>query len=289
MSLLVDSTKRGFSNYATFSGRASRAETWWFWFAVTFISFVLSIVDIVIGMADISPLSSIFSLATLIPCIAVGCRRLHDIGKSGWFQLLWFIPIIGWIVLLIWMCTKGQEGDNRFGPMPNLIEQRRRDWLLPVIFTIGVPFIFGIFVGGMAVATEAVEKAEARKAAQESVSIPVTAAPAEAPVPAGVAPATPIVAPETSGMAPAAPVSGGVALAAPVTPAMPTEAPVAPVAPIAAPTAVAPAPVSAAAPMDACEQRMADHAVKNGADPKAYIAQNQAYLVQCRQSAGAAQ
>ncbi len=65
-----------------------------------------------------SPLSSVFSLATLLPGLAVGARRLHDIDKSAWWLLLCFVPVIGWILLLVWAVFEGTKGDNRFGPDP---------------------------------------------------------------------------------------------------------------------------------------------------------------------------
>ena len=82
--------------YVDFSGRATRSEFWWF----VLFNFVLSIVTSMLGQM----ISSLVSLALLVPSLAVGARRLHDIGKSGWLQLLWFIPIIGWAILIYWAC-----------------------------------------------------------------------------------------------------------------------------------------------------------------------------------------
>lgn len=77
---------------------------------------VCSILDGVLFPAmQAGPLGSIFSLVTFIPFIAVAARRLHDIDKSGWWQLVNFIPLIGWIFFLIWVCTLGTRGPNRFG------------------------------------------------------------------------------------------------------------------------------------------------------------------------------
>lgn len=94
-----------FSKYATFDGRASRSEYWWF-FLFTFLG---SIAASMLG----ETLSGLFALAVLLPSLAVGARRLHDVDKSGWFLLLWFIPLIGWIVLVIWAAQAGKE-PNRF-------------------------------------------------------------------------------------------------------------------------------------------------------------------------------
>jgi uncharacterized membrane protein YhaH (DUF805 family) len=63
-------------------------------------------------------LQSLFNLAVLIPNIAVTTRRLHDVDRSGWFQLLWFVPILGWFTLLVMFCLDGNRGFNRYGPDP---------------------------------------------------------------------------------------------------------------------------------------------------------------------------
>ena len=108
--------KTCFNKYATFSGRALRSEYWWWSLFAVVASIVLQIIDTVIGFGEWGLLSNIFSLATLIPSIAVGARRLHDVNKSGWWQLLIIIPLVGWIILLIWVIKKGEAEDNRFGP-----------------------------------------------------------------------------------------------------------------------------------------------------------------------------
>ena len=111
-----DAISRGFSNYFTFSGRATRAENWW-WVLFTIAGVVaLTIVENVAGIPTL--LSGIFRLATLIPSLAVGARRLHDINKSGWWQLLWFAILIGWIILIVWAIKQGDKGSNKYGPDP---------------------------------------------------------------------------------------------------------------------------------------------------------------------------
>lgn len=95
-------------NYATFSGRARRKEYWMFTLFSTIISIVLGIVAAIINF---ELLSSLYSLAVMIPSIAVGVRRMHDVGKSGWFLL---IPIYN----LILACTDGEQGENAYGPDP---------------------------------------------------------------------------------------------------------------------------------------------------------------------------
>jgi uncharacterized membrane protein YhaH (DUF805 family) len=105
-------------NYAGFSGRARRKEYWMFALFNLIIIIILSA-----GMAAISPeLGSlaylIYSLAVILPSIAVGVRRLHDLNKSGWMILVSLIPFIGGIWILILMCTNGTSGPNDYGEDP---------------------------------------------------------------------------------------------------------------------------------------------------------------------------
>ena len=102
-----ESIKNGFTNYATFDGRASRAEFWW-WILFTFL------VSMAAGAVS-ATLSQIFSLAVLLPSLAVSARRLHDTDRSAWFLLLWFIPVFGWIILFVWAIQHAGE-TNRYGP-----------------------------------------------------------------------------------------------------------------------------------------------------------------------------
>mgnify|MGYP003297531573 CR=1 FL=1 len=96
--------KSVFSNYANFSGRARRSEYWYF----VLFSLIISLIPIV---------NLIVGLISIIPGIAVCVRRLHDIGKSGWWFLLGFIPI-GPIVLFAWFCKDSQPGVNKWGENP---------------------------------------------------------------------------------------------------------------------------------------------------------------------------
>lgn len=108
--------KTCFNKYVTFEGRAPRSEFWYFFLFMLLGNVVLGILDVVLFPSmEWGPLSSIFGLVTLLPSIAVATRRLHDIDKSGWWQLINFIPLIGWIVFLIWVCSLGTRGPNRFG------------------------------------------------------------------------------------------------------------------------------------------------------------------------------
>lgn len=110
-----EAIQAGYSNYVNFSGRASRSEYWYWVLFVVLGSIVAGIIDQVIGIRLID---SIFALGTILPSIAVAARRLHDIDRTGWWLLIDFIPVIGWIVLIIWFCTAGTEGSNRFGSNP---------------------------------------------------------------------------------------------------------------------------------------------------------------------------
>ena len=104
--------------YFDFSGRARRKEYWIFTGISTFISYGLQILDAIFGTYYFSIIGSIFSLLIFIPALAVLFRRLHDIGKSSWYFLLIFIPLIGWIWLLILLCMDGEEKSNKWGDNP---------------------------------------------------------------------------------------------------------------------------------------------------------------------------
>ena len=101
-----ESIKTCVSKYADFSGRAARSEFWWWALFTILISVGLGMISDVV--------SGIFSLATLLPYLAVGARRLHDTDRSGWWQLIGLIPLIGWILLIVWFVQEGKE-PNRFG------------------------------------------------------------------------------------------------------------------------------------------------------------------------------
>lgn len=118
----TDSIKVCFGKYATFAGRASRSEYWWFTLFLILASIAVSILDAMLfgfGENDPSPFSTTFSVATFIPSISVTVRRLHDKNRSGWWWWLALLPIIGWIVLFYWTVTMGTKGDNDFGPEPD--------------------------------------------------------------------------------------------------------------------------------------------------------------------------
>lgn len=100
------------NQYADFNGRATRQAFWMFVLIQWIISIGLSMIG---AAADMDFLSYTFSLAILIPSVALGARRLHDIGKSGWWQLIIFIPFLGIIILIVWMATKGDSTANTYG------------------------------------------------------------------------------------------------------------------------------------------------------------------------------
>lgn len=108
--MFVGAVKTCFMKYVDFKGRAPRSEYWWFYL----FNFIVQMVLLIIS----EPLSSAYTLAIFLPSLAVGVRRLHDTDRSGWWLLLVIIPLIGWILLLIWACQKGTSGNNRFGSDP---------------------------------------------------------------------------------------------------------------------------------------------------------------------------
>ena len=102
--------------YADFNGRARRAEYWSFALFNGVISTILSMLGKNGGFFSI--LATLFSLAVLVPGLAVLWRRMHDIGKKGTWGLIALIPIVGWILVIVWCCQDSQPGENEFGPNP---------------------------------------------------------------------------------------------------------------------------------------------------------------------------
>lgn len=101
--------------YAQFTGRARRKEFWMFMLINFIIQIVLNFIDITLGLGV---LSLIYSLAVLVPALAVTVRRLHDTGRSGFWLLIALIPIIGTIVLIVFTVEDSEAGDNAHGPNP---------------------------------------------------------------------------------------------------------------------------------------------------------------------------
>jgi len=96
--------------YATFDGRASRPEYWWFFL----FSILVQMGGAMVGQA----IAGLLALALLLPSLAVGVRRLHDTGRTGWWLLVGLIPLIGGLILLYWFAQRGVEGANEYGEAP---------------------------------------------------------------------------------------------------------------------------------------------------------------------------
>ncbi|QLI81518.1 DUF805 domain-containing protein [Chitinibacter fontanus] len=103
--------KRCLQQYAVFNGRASRAEFWW-WMLFQTLCYLAITLSLGQGMG-----SSLLLLTLLLPSLAVGIRRLHDIGRSGKWVLIGLIPVVGWCAMLYWH-TRPSDTDNQFGPVP---------------------------------------------------------------------------------------------------------------------------------------------------------------------------
>lgn len=113
-SVLVD-------NYSNFKGRASRSEFWYFVLASSLLFAVpdtISLVYLCRGEVTTSILFSLFELLIFVPMLALIIRRLHDVGKSGWYILVSLIPIVGGIITFVWFVTPGQPFENRWGDVP---------------------------------------------------------------------------------------------------------------------------------------------------------------------------
>ena len=105
--------------YAVFNGRAARPEFWWFVLINLIIAAVINLVFSAIGGRNTGQVvSDLYSLAVLLPSLGVGIRRLHDTNRTGWWYLLVFIPVIGWIVLIVFLAMAGDPGSNNYGPNP---------------------------------------------------------------------------------------------------------------------------------------------------------------------------
>ena len=111
-----------FMLYTIFSGRAKRAEFWWFFLFCMIVGLMGSVIDAGLGLDTAIGGNGVFTtliqLATFLPSIAVGSRRLHDTNRSGWWQLLWIVVFIGWIPLIIWLASTSKNENNRFGDEP---------------------------------------------------------------------------------------------------------------------------------------------------------------------------
>lgn len=109
---------KALKNYVGFQGRARRKEYWMFILFSIIVSIVLSILESIANIPSV--LSGLYSLAVLLPSLAVGVRRLHDTGRSGWWLLISLIPLVGAIILIVFMCQDSQENENQYGPNPKM-------------------------------------------------------------------------------------------------------------------------------------------------------------------------
>lgn len=101
-------------NYINFEGRAGKKEFWYAFLFTVIVNFILGLIPGKVGLI----LTIVWSLAIILPTLSVGARRLHDINKSGWFQLLALIPLVGIILLIVWWAQDGDKEANQYGPVP---------------------------------------------------------------------------------------------------------------------------------------------------------------------------
>ncbi|SRR5690554_6324596 len=102
--------------YAHFQGRASRSEFWWFYLFTVIVMSVASLLSRLIGDPN-DLLGGVTTFALLLPSLAAGCRRLHDIGRSGWWQLL-TLTVVGILLLIYWLAQPTQPAPNKYGTPP---------------------------------------------------------------------------------------------------------------------------------------------------------------------------
>ncbi len=117
---IQEAVKSGFDHFFDWKGRASRPAFWWLYLANVIAVFVAAFIDGLIGLDTLGGglLYWIAAIAFFFPVLSATIRRLHDTGKSGWWWWIQIIPIIGFIVMLVFMLTKSDEGKNKYGPDP---------------------------------------------------------------------------------------------------------------------------------------------------------------------------
>jgi len=109
--------KSGFRHYVTFRGRASRSEFWYWTLFAVIMAIAGAIADNALIESETGLYAPLISLVLFLPGLAISIRRLHDIDRTGWWELICF-TVIGIILLIVWACFKGTSGPNRFGPDP---------------------------------------------------------------------------------------------------------------------------------------------------------------------------
>ncbi|PQL10419.1 DUF805 domain-containing protein [Veillonella sp. T11011-6] len=165
----TDAFVLGIKNYANFKGRASRSEYWRFMAGMMMVQGVLGVVAILCKGVGLYNFESIIDTITLlvtlffvIPNIAITTRRMHDIGRSGWTQIISFIPIIGLFIFLTYELKRGDEGENGYGertayiPITTSISQstgleetpsRKQDWIMGITIFVLQSIVFGDTIG----------------------------------------------------------------------------------------------------------------------------------------------
>jgi uncharacterized membrane protein YhaH (DUF805 family) len=115
----TEAIKSGFGNYTNFSGRARRSAYWYWLLFALLMSIAANIIDAVVGTAPV--LSLLVALGLLLPGLAVSVRRLHDTGRSGWWILIGLVPLIGFIVLIVFYVQDSEPTENQYGPPPKAL------------------------------------------------------------------------------------------------------------------------------------------------------------------------
>lgn len=113
----ADAIKSCFSQYVGFAGRARRSEFWYFYLFTIIVSIIASVLQRAVSNSSSGVITGIVGLALILPSLAVGVRRLHDTGRSGWWILIGLIPVIGTIVLIVFY-VQDSHSDNQYGPSP---------------------------------------------------------------------------------------------------------------------------------------------------------------------------
>ena len=107
------------TNYCNFNGRSSRSEFWWY----ALFTFILSsIISLIFSGSTLQVVSGIINLALLLPGLGLAVRRLHDVNKSGWWVLINLIPVVGWIIYIVWVVKESDPVPNQYCPVPNLVQ-----------------------------------------------------------------------------------------------------------------------------------------------------------------------
>lgn len=134
---IVDSVRTCLRRYGDFTGRARASEYWFFYLALAIVNAVIFVALLIPALVTMDPVTQepgvlgsigsallgIVVLATFVPLLAAGVRRLHDTGKSGWFYLLCLVPFFGGIIIVVLLALPGEPGPNRFGPDPRAVPQ----------------------------------------------------------------------------------------------------------------------------------------------------------------------